>query len=283
MTLLFLAGLAGAFLLSGCLVKTTTGTYSHADRYKVGNFEYQSSGIREVEINWIAGSVTLEPSDAKTLSVSEDDKNLKDDQKLHWYLDGDILRIQYCKSAYSGNFPKDSKHLVAQIPEGIDLSIHVVSADVNLDADASFGKITYGTVSGNLMIPNLTASELDFDTVSGNLYADSLTASLFDSDSVSGVISVAKADVARVDMDTVSGDITIGLSSCERFTADSVSGDITILSLPDEGATVTFRHGSGTLHADGYTVSGDSMIFGRGGCRIDAGTTSGDLYINAEK
>ncbi len=247
---------------SGCGIYSFLGmTYPHAGRYKAGNFEYKAADVSSVEINWVSDDVTVKQSGGKTLSVRESGRGLSSRQKLHWYLDGDKLIIQYCKSGYKGRFPAKAKELTVEIPEDVALKISTVSGDVIFEDSQELQKIEINTVSGDVRYDGLSASKFDVDTVSGNIEG--------------GELNVDKAE-----LDSVSGDISVDPADCDKMEIHGVSSEVTFLSLPEGGANVDYSHASGRLHTDRhYEPEGRKYVFGSGKCKINVSTLSGDLTI----
>ena len=90
-------------VLSGCSIRkggisfgSTYTTYKDANKYSVGSFSYQSGSVKKVCIDYVSGDVTLIQSSNRTLNVTEPVGKLSDDQKVHWYLDGNTLYIRFC-------------------------------------------------------------------------------------------------------------------------------------------------------------------------------------------
>lgn len=220
----------------------SSGTYPKASSYEIGDFDYDPDGIETVEIDWVDGDVNITQASSATLSVTETGKGLKDAQRLHWIRDGSKLVIQYCDSGYNGSFPAKSKNLSVEIPNDVDLIVSSVSADVTLKDKQDL-------------------CDLRLSSVSGNVRCDSL--------SLTG----------RGEFDTVSGDLTLDLRSARELAVASESGNAT-LSLPKEGATVTFESLSGDLNADGFAKDDDQYVFGDGACHVEVSTMSGDLTID---
>lgn len=240
-----LAALMGLTLLSGCHISIngegTFETYKNSEKYQAGNFTYETAGIREVEIHWVSGQVEIRQEAGERLSVSEEADNLKEEQQLHYLLDGDTLIIRYCRSGYIGRINGKAKKLNVAIPEGVNLTVKTVSSDVYADS--------------------LVLEELEVETVSGETEIGSLS-----------------AQTLRID--TVSGDVSVRLEDCEEANLESVSGELELSFAEELGLTVEFSSVSGELEtAREYLVRNKKSIFGAGGCEVDAETVSGDLVI----
>ena len=153
--LVLLAG--GSWLLFG----SSTGlNFANADQYTAGDTEI-SSAVENLDIEWTSGAVNLEYHAGSGVTVSETaNRTLSEDEKLRWWMDGNTLRVRYCKSGLNIHFNLN-KVLTVSLPEGTALkksNIDVTSADVN--------------------VPKLAADEVRFDSTSGNVKAEISTKKL---------------------------------------------------------------------------------------------------------
>lgn len=233
--------LAVLSLCSGCRINLRS-RYKNANKYKAGDFEYNASEVSKAEINWINGSIEIRQTGGKVLSVREEGGKLSKAKKLHWYLDGDTLRIQYCKSGYNGHISSKAKNLIVEVPEGIDLAINTVSSDLTMDKDQKYGSLKINTVSGE-----------------ADLYID---------------------ECRKISVDTVSGDIDLNMKECQEADIDTVSANVTFRTLPEDGAVIRFDSVSGSLDAGRtYEKKDKNYVFGEGSCKIGIDTVSGDVNI----
>ena len=274
-------------------------TYSDANRYNIGSFSYRAGEVKKVCIDYISGDLTVAQSRNNTLSVVENEKGLKDDQKIHWYIDGSTLRIRFCKSGYSGTFPKNSKFLTVEIPYGIDLEISVTSGDVKFATDidvltASFGATSgafnvktvrtgsfkFGATSGSISLEALYADNAEFGSTSGNTSVGLIQADTVKFGSTSGNTSLSKIHAKKLEGGATSGNTTLDFDYCEIFKFKCTSGNIRIVRMPSNGASIDFDHTSGEIKASSYTVKDKKVVYGSGGCEMDIGTTSGNLIID---
>lgn len=223
--------------------------------------------IRDIEVEWISGNVTVIPGDTDTISFSEPD-GIQDKSKMVWKQSGDKLIIRFCrteKTFFGGITFGDTadKNLVITIPTswaGHDIKFETVSATVHV-SQLTAQKISLETVSGDCDLERCNIDELSMDSTSGNVeYRGSLD---------------------RASCDTMSGNMTLVLESAPKeIDMDSMSGDL-ILTLPEiPGFSATIDSMSGTISSEyPTTVSGNKHIYGNGSCHIDADTMSGDIII----
>ena len=292
------------FTVTSCFIRRISfgsnriieGTYADASKYQAGSFSYRASDVNAISLDYVSGDVKIVQSDSKTLNVTETGTGIKEDQAVRWYLDGRTLRIQFCKSGYSGKMP--AKNLTLEIPFGVDLDITMSSGDVSFDTDVNAGEVEIGLTSGNLSIKTLRcgdfskgttsgntnidalyANDVEFGSTSGNTKVGTLEASDVKAGATSGSLNISSVVCDDFDIGGTSGDITLGLEKCSSLKIGCTSADIVLSKLPAGGATIEYAKTSGNLKADGYKVRGNAMIFGDGACNMVIATTSGDLTI----
>ncbi len=249
--------------------------YDNADKYQAGNASIPAEGengfnLRELDVNWIDGSIHILPYDGGTIEVSEtSSSSLDDDARLHYYTDRDgRLKIQYRKSSGwifgFGPFRKYNKQLEIKIPRSQmknldDLSIDTVSSEINLD--------------------QIEARECSIDTTSGNTTCTGNTET-FEIDNVSGDIHLL-GNHQKIDCDTVSGNLTLDAESTPAsINADSVSGDLTLTLPAESGFRMSEDSVSGDLICNFETQKkGDVLICGTGDSEYNFDTVSGDVTI----
>lgn len=222
-----------------------------------------ASEIREIEIQWISGNVTIQPGDTDTITFTETD-GLSDENQMVWKQSRDKLIIQFSKVKFSFGLTVDySKNLVVTVPRDWvcnDLQIDSVSANVSV-SDLNVKEMELESVSGEIFITNCTVTDLSAETASGNLeFQGALTELSFDSISA-GCTAVFTNTPKQIELETVSGNLTLALPETTGFTAsiDSLSGGITT-----DFAT---------------TVSKNRHTYGDGSCKIEVETVSGDITI----
>ena len=230
--------------------------------------------IHNIEIDWVSGSITVEPDANCTDIIISETGTIDEKYQMVYSTSGDTLKIQYCKDGIK--FPSFgitintsvSKDLVIRVPEGWTcdtLEIDTASAEVNLS--------------------NLTISEFDFD-------------------GASGVCTISNCHVDTLDMDTASGDIefegTLNRLDCDAASAscrltvynnpsyidiDIASGDLELAIPEDCGFTCSLQAISGHFASEfeTSTKSGSHThsvhTHGDGSCRIEVDAMSGDVTI----
>lgn len=223
--------------------------------------------ICHIEIEWVAGSITIEPSEsASQISITETGVT---DEKYRMVCNqsGDTYSIRFCRESLSFpsfGFSGSSKDLKIQVPTDWfcdSLEIETASADVII-RDLQIGELDFDGASGNCTLENCTVSQLDVDVASGDL-------------DFTGMLNA-------LDFDGASADCTLVLSGCpDHISLDGMSGKLNITLPSDCGFTVN----TDGLHCDfstdfDTTSRGGIHSHGDGSCQIELDALSGSVVIH---
>lgn len=233
---------------------------------------FDATQIRDIKIEWVAGSITLTPADVDTIQVAES-YPAEPKYAMVWKQSGDKLVIRFCENAkLDFNFGITlndvvSKDLTILVPMDWKCdSLEVAAASATLTVqNIVLEEVDFDGASGECRFENCVIDELDLDTASGDVYfTGSLTTLDCDAASAS-VIAVFENVPSRIDMDSMSGDLDITLPS-------------------DAGFTITMDALSSHFHSDfDYSATRGGYLYGDGSCRITMDAMSGDLYIRENK
>jgi len=277
--------LVSVFCLSAChagdIKLGIYAPYWNFWKYSKGSsFTYSASEIAEIDINWVGGEIEIVSSDAQTLSITENSEELSDDAKMHYYINEGKLTIHYSKSMLKEDIDVSKKHLRVEVPEGIEIDIDSVNADIQI-GEMVLGELKLTNVSGKVKFASLACNEINIENVDGDVSASEIVADEFSANSVSGAVNIYKISANEISVQTVSGKTSLGIAKKSMVKLNSVSGNIDI-SLPDDiGATVEFSTMSGNFSSDmPHTTSKKTYTFGKGIIEIDAETVSGSLHIS---
>lgn len=206
--------------------------------------------IRNLEIDWVSGSITIKTGDTDQIIFSETGSD-SEKNTMVWKQTGNTLKIQFRQPKKFLGFSLDfsiggekEKDLTITIPKdwvGTKLSIDSVSAKVD--------------------VAEINVKDLDLDTVSGSI---NLTGS-----------------VTNVELDSVSASCTLNLSAgVKSIGMDCVSGKLTVYLPEDQGFTAEIDGLNGDINTDfAVTTSNGKQIYGDGSCEIEADCVSGDINI----
>lgn len=224
-----------------------------------------SDKIRNLEIEWASGSISIIPSDeADTIVVRESE--VDEDYRMVCKVSDDTLTIQFCKSSRNfisfGNI--ESKDLVIRVPSGWfcnDLEIETASADVEI-VDMTIGNLDFDGASGRCNLENCNVNKLDVDVASGDL-------------TFSGVLD-------SLDFDGASADCKLNLRECpSHINLDGMSGKLDITLPSDCGFTVSTEGLSSNFSTDFKTTYRNGIhSYGDGRCKIEVDAMSGSVSIH---
>lgn len=258
-----------------------------------GTASVSAAGIREIEVEWVGGNLTIQASDGGEIVFTETSSTaLTDAQKMRYTCTGGKLRIYYCTStAEQWNWldletlHMPEKELTLLVPRALmetldELDVDSVSASVLIDG--VYGRETsLETVSGNAKLRGAKCEELDLITVSGKITAEGCTAADLETEAVSGKTQV-DGSFGKIESKTVSGDVVLRLDGApNEIKTDSVSGNVEV-ALP-EGSDFTARieSVSGEITcAHAGVMSKDRIVCGSGNAAYRFDSVSGDVLIS---
>lgn len=224
------------------------------------------AAIREIKIEWISGSVTVEPGDVQEITFLESG-NGTDKYEMVWKQSGDELVIQYSKdSSIAGfglHFGDGSKDLTVTVPRGW------VCDSLELD-----------TASTDLTVRDMIIREMEIDSASGTAKFENCTVSSLDVDTASGDVTFT-GSLSELDFEAASASFTGVLENVpDQVKMDSMSGDLTLTLPEDAGFTVSLDAMSSDFSSDFSTIKKNkSYVCGDGHCKIDVDAMSGDVSI----
>lgn len=263
--------------------------YSNADKYQAGAGEIDADKVKSLEINWIAGGITVQVYDGDTVRFSEtSSKTLKEKEQLHYYNDGGTLKIQYRKAgttliSFGGS--SLNKKLTVEIPQYLaeeleDLSVDTVSGDTRID-EISARDIQLDSTSGDFILSKCRAVNCSADSTSGGLEADDFEVEKeLEVSTTSGSLRMT-GSVGKLEFDTVSGDAHVESDICpEKVVTDSVSGSVTLVIPENQGFTYRKDSVSGSLECDfNVKQKEDRGTYKDGSASFSFDSVSGDIAI----
>lgn len=259
-------------------------TYANADRYTAGGAEITGT-VRNLAVNWVDGSVTVAYHDQASILLSEKaNRTLSEDAQLRWWLDGDTLRIQYAKPGFRLNFNLH-KELTLTLPRNIalaEVNISTVSADVAIPA-LSASQLSVNTTSGDMRLALAEKAEkIALNTVSGDVQLEADEAAECRIASTSGRLSARIPTAGKVKLASVSGSVDLKTGKADEIDIGTTSGSVT-LALPEApGFTAEIGTVSGSVSTGlALTKNGNTYTAGNGGAPVHIATVSGDIRLDA--
>ncbi len=266
-----------------------------------GAYTVSMKELKELNIDWISGSVTVELTDEEAVRfVEKAEKNIQEKDALRFGESNGTLRIQACKKGYVGKLPE--KDLTVYLPRSLakglkECEIDTVSAAVTA-GDLQLDELEIDTVSGRVKLTNMDAEEAQVDSVSGAISLLDCRIDALKTDSVSGSAKVT-GSVKKVKSSSVSGAFELTLEDCREIRLSTMSGAVTLdlktapkelkiettsgktrLTLPQDAACVIDLDAmSGKLYLNDEAVSAKTLTLGDGGPSYDIDSMSGSVYV----
>ncbi len=275
-----------AVLLTGCKDTVSYEKYSNAKSYQIGSVSFTADKIKEIDVDWIGGTVEIEQSTSGEVQIIEEEGLETDAERMHYYLDERTgeLSVKYCESGLRGTVRESNKNLRIVLPSTVSLEVDAVSAKVTVGS-VILKEFSIENVSGNVIAERIECVSAEFDTVSGEVQISELVAGECSIETVSGNVSVAKTNAKALEFDSVSGELRFGLTTACNVDIESTSGNVTLLLNEGLGASIRFKSVSGEFKTEKEyaRANGRYDIFASDGvttdCKIDFEGASADLII----
>ena len=231
--------------------------------YVSETFSVEPARVREIEVDWLGGSVMVVLTDDDSLSFAEMAyQDVPEEQRLSYALDGDTLKIDFCRSGHLLSSSPE-KQLVLSIPRSLTLE--------KFEAD---------TTAAAVNVTGLHTQTVDISTVSGNV---DLAAKAYEIDiSTTGGCAAVDADFYQLDFSAVSGSLTLAMQRAAEVEAETTSGGVTIHLPPSSyGFALDFETVSGTPEITFDANGGDGhWTYGDKASTLNIDTASGNLSLD---
>ena len=230
--------------------------------------EYDSTQIHDIDIEWAAGTIVIQPGDIRNIYFEESAVS-NSDYQLTTKRSGDKLSIKFCEEkvtswGFGAKLNSDvSKDLVITVPRDWNCD--------TLEIDAAAARIE---------ITDLQINELDFDGASGELRLDNCNIVDLDVDTASGDVEF-RGVLKQLDFDAASAKFYGEFYQVpHQLYLDSMSGDVDLI-LPEYcGFEMDYDTLSGSFNSDfAFSSNGTSYRCGNGDCQIKVSGMSADVNI----
>ena len=282
-----------------------------------GEESFSAAEVSTLELDWLSGSVSVEPYDGKEIQIEEScSKSLNEKQCMRWRLKGGTLSVLCCANDVHS---VPDKKLTVRVPlswtaEGLrvnamgagvtlrDLTVEgqtnidTASGEVHLTGMTLRGALGIDTMSGEVTVENCSCVNLEIDTASGDVHLTGTTLrGALDIDTASGKVETKDCVFVNVDVDTASGSVSLlGLSTGCVVSADTMSGKVTLafsgrpgsIDVDTSSGDVTLRLPRGTKLALDFESSSGKLkgnyYASDDGVPVKVDTASGNLTIEED-
>ena len=223
--------------------------------------------IQNIEIDWVAGSITIHPSDSLSNIIVEERSPAESQHNMVVKQSGQTLKIEFAEDRIKfdlfSNNKVVSKDLVIRVPKNWNCN--------NLEIDAA---------ATDVNIQSLSIRELDFDGASGNLILDNCNIEELDIDTASGDVEFV-GTLENLDFDAASAKFYGEFYNSPRsLKLDSMSGDLKLVLPEATGFELNMDTMSGSFDTDFSVGKHDkTYICGEGQCKIKVSAMSGDVSV----
>lgn len=224
---------------------------------------FPADQIRQLKIEWAAGSVVLVPGDGDAIEVCESGSNSKYPMQVKQQ--GSTLSIDYCEES---------------LLKGFGINLDRKDLTVSIPRDCALDSLEIETASATLQASGLTVREVEIDTASGECVLESCAVDKLDLDTASGDLRFS-GTLEELECDAASGSVCAVLENVpSRIDMDSASGNLDLTLPEDAGFTVGIDGMSSSFTCDfATTVQNGRHVCGNGSCRIQMDAMSGDVII----
>lgn len=259
-----------AVMLIGLLVSGLMANRWNDYRVVHGNMDAEASEnqtisaskVKKLSVDWAAGAVTICLGDTKDVRFWE--SGADDEYPMVWFLDGNELEIQFCKSSlFFGHDSRIRKDLTIQVPAdwiGEEIEINAADAVVTI-SDLTVGELDLDSAAAACEVKNCDINSLSIEAASGEINFE-------------GSLNFMETDAMSAKCKAVFRNTPKSLK------LDSMSGSMELWLPADSDVRVNMQSISGNYQSD-FAHDCDSGCQHSGGqCVIDVNTMSGDVMIH---
>lgn len=253
----------GLFATAGC-GGIDLYIYMYAGEYAPISAEEQLENVKDIDIDWLAGSVKITTADVEKVIITESGAESAKYPAYYRLQANGFLTIKFLKS---GETRKDDieKNLIITLPKTIDLQgvdVDAATADVTIDK-VECDSLALSHLKGNSWVKNSTFSNAKIETNSGNTVVDNCTVVYkLTLNPYQGTVQVSSSDIMDYAIITYKGEITLVLnedsfsldleegSKCEHEDFELTEGERGLLIYGDED-NILHKITFGATHREG--------------------------------
>ena len=226
-----------------------------------GGFSLPAADIRNLEIEWAAGSITIVRGETEDIVVEESASGEMNDS-MTYKLSGDTLEISYAESGIRIGFhstPKKDLHITVPMDWDCgDLIINSASTDMEIQ-DLTADLLELNTASSDCNFTNCTLNELELNGASCNL-------------NYSGTLNSLSCNGASTDITAVFTNVP------DSIELDGASSKLDI-TLPEDCGYQVEMNGMSNRCTSEFTTSSGNHTYGNGDCEIEVDGMSATVRI----
>ena len=262
---ILLSATAANLYFTTSVVQTEVPAPTAASR-EINQYDFTTQ-IQNIEIDWVAGSVTIHPSDSLSNIIVEERSPAESQHNMVVKQSGQTLKIEFAEDHVKfdlfSNNKVVNKDLVIRVPKNWNcnnLEIDAAATDVNIQ-DMTIRELDFDGASGNLILDNCNITDLDIDTASGDV-------------EFTGILENLDFDAASAKF---YGEF---FENPRNLKMDSMSGDLELVLPENSGFELNMETVTGSFDTDfTFGKHNDLYICGDGNCKINVSAMSSDVSI----
>lgn len=221
-----------------------------------------SDDVRDISINWVSGSITIEPGDVSQLVISESGGQ----------------RAPFVSTQYDN-------HLQIDFCEN-DLSFNTLSKDLKITVPRDYccRWLIVSSASGSLKVQNLTVDDVIISGASGKSHFDSCHVKNLNLNTASGDLHFS-GTLETLECYAASASVYAVLDNVpDSISVEGMSGKLDLTLPEDAGFSASMDSLTGKFQSEFSTVSHDGIhVCGDGRCSISMEGVSGNVILRKGK
>ena len=254
------------WVMSEYLSEPVVPEASSAPEAESREYTFQPDQVQELEIEWVAGSITIEEADTDQILVYEAKPSDNKYQMVYKHRNGKL----------SIDFSENKKNLIS-IHDSDDLTKDLT---IRVPKDWTCRSVEIEAAAATVEVTGLTAEEVEFEGASGTCVFHDCTVDNVSVETLSGDIQYT-GTLHTLDCDAASANVFAILNNTpKRLKMDTMSGKVDVTLPEDTGFTLTMDGLSTDFTSDFETLEKNGEhLCGDGRCRIVLNSLSGDVFI----
>lgn len=258
-----------------------SATYDASEYANVGKAEVAADSVRCIDIDWLAGQVSVAAVDDETcggmIQVQETTRTgsnaIPERERMRWNLVDGALSIVYGDGDFLG-----SGGLFGCSPD----SCKMLSVTIPRSYAHELDRLDVTGASGHYDLLDVGAEHIEADLASGELTGSGLTAKTLELDIASGRVGLEGAFADRVSCDVMSGNVDLTCTEQRPNAADIslASGSFHLSTPPDSGYTVSVERTSGNFACPRGQQRNGVYVARDGSASFSVDMTSGNATID---
>lgn len=182
-----------------------------------GRYVVPADNVKEIDIDWMDGSITIEPYDGTEVIIEEKcNKPFDEHNSLTYSKQKDILAISYAPHQTGISFKVRESAL--------NKNLHIM-----IPGNIKCKKIELSAAGSDIVLKNINAKYVEADILDGDfLMTDTVLESLL-LDSAGGSLKTEESDIGIVEADTVDGDLSVSDLNSEKLSFNTAGGNLKVM------------------------------------------------------